>query len=56
MIQRVILAASPAVVASDLMKSKNFDDVINDETSIITALEMLQHIRMAFNRDGDTHW
>ena len=41
-IQRAdIIAATPAVVASEALKPKVFHDVINDETSVTTALETL---------------
>lgn len=41
-IQRAdIVIATPAVVASEMMKAKKFNDVINDETSMTAALEVL---------------
>ena len=41
-IQRAdIVIATPAVVASEMMKGKKFNDVINDETSMTTVLEVL---------------
>ena len=36
-----IIACTPAAVASESLKAKNFDDVLNDETSGTTALELL---------------
>lgn len=36
-----IVACTPAVVSSELLKSINFNDVINDETSVTTMLELL---------------
>ena len=42
MIQRApIITCTPPVVDSNLLKNKNFDDVINDETSVTTTLEAL---------------
>lgn len=41
-IQRAeIVIATPAMVASEMTKAKKFNDVINDETSMTTALEVL---------------
>ena len=40
-----IIAATPAVVASETLKSKAFHDVISDETSATTALETLSSWR-----------
>ena len=36
-----IIACTPAVATSDLLKGKTFGDVLNDETSVTTSLELL---------------
>ena len=36
-----IIACTPPVVDSELLKAKRFDDIINDETSVTTALKAL---------------
>lgn len=41
--------ATPAVVASEVMKAKKFNDVINDETSMSTTLEVLMAWRSNTN-------
>lgn len=40
-----IIARTPAVVSSELLKSINFNGVINDETSVTTMLELLSDWR-----------
>lgn len=44
-----IIACTPATVSSELLKPVNFNDVINDETSVTTMLELLSAWRSIEN-------